>query len=185
MNDIEVSVKNAVTELLEVSDLKENQILVLGMSTSEVQGRHIGKHSNQEVGEVVVKALLDILKPKGIHLAVQGCEHINRALVVEREVAEKFNFEQVDVVPALHAGGAGSVAAFKYFEDPVEVETIQADAGLDIGDTFIGMHIKRVLVPVRLQVKKIGEAHLTAARRRLKKIGGERAQYLKVDKREK
>lgn len=177
IEQVKDQVESAVEELLSVAELEEGDLFVLGMSTSEIQGEHIGKHSNQEIGEAVVQTLLDVLTTKGVDLAVQGCEHINRACVVEKSVAQEKGFEIVDVIPQLHAGGAGSMAAFKYFENPVEVEFIKADAGLDIGDTFIGMHIKHVLVPVRLDVKEIGSAHLTAARRRPKKVGGDRALY--------
>lgn len=177
IENIKNQVQEAVIELLSVAQLNENDLFVLGMSSSEIVGEYIGKGSNQEIGEAVVQKILEQLEPKGVHLAVQGCEHINRACVVEKQVALDKGFEIVDVLPQLHAGGSGSIAAFKLFNDPVEVEFIQADAGLDIGDTFIGMHIKHVAVPVRLKVKEIGSAHLTAVRRRPKKIGGERAAY--------
>ena len=80
-------------DILHQSAIGEGQIFVLGLSTSEVIGGRIGKNSNQEVGEVVVKTLLDILNERKIYLAVQGCEHINRALAVERELAEKYGLE--------------------------------------------------------------------------------------------
>ncbi|MDO5456962.1 MAG: TIGR01440 family protein [Atopococcus tabaci] len=177
IENIKNQVQEAVKELLSVAQLNEDDLFVLGMSSSEVQGEHIGKGSNQEIGEVVVEEIMQQLNPQGIHLAVQGCEHINRACVVERQVALDKGFEIVDVIPQLDAGGSSSIAACKLFDDPVEVEFIQADAGLDIGDTFIGMHIKHVAVPVRLKIKEVGSAHLTAVRRRPKKIGGERAAY--------
>lgn len=177
IEDIKNQVQEATKELLSVAQLNENDLFVLGMSSSEIRGEHIGKGSSQEIGEVVVREILDQLEGEGVHLAVQGCEHINRACVVERQVSLDKGFEIVDVLPQLHAGGSGSLAAFKFFDDPVEVEFIQAEAGLDIGDTFIGMHIKHVAVPVRLKVKEVGAAHLTAVRRRPKKIGGERAVY--------
>ncbi len=177
LDQIKDQVQSAMEELLDQAQLTKGDLFVLGMSTSEIQGDRIGKNSNQEIGEGVVQTILDCLKSEGVDLAVQGCEHINRSCVVERRVAIEKGFEIVDVIPQLHAGGAGSMAAFKFFDDPVEVEFIQAEAGLDIGDTFIGMHIRHVLVPVRLQVKEIGSAHLTAARRRPKKVGGDRAVY--------
>lgn len=175
--DIRDQVKKAVNELLDQANLKAGDIFVLGGSSSEVMGERIGKGSNEDVGRAVVEEIYKILKDKGIYLAVQGCEHINRALVVEREIAEKKGFEIVNVVPALHAGGAMSMAAYDMFDDPVMVEHIVGQAGMDIGDTSIGMHIKHVQVPVRLEVKEIGKAHLTSLRSRPKKIGGERAQY--------
>ncbi len=164
-------------DVLNEANLHENDVFVLGCSTSEIVGGHIGKASNQDVGQVVIETLLSILKPKKINLAVQGCEHINRSLVVERQVANDKNFEIVNVVPALHAGGAASVAAFKQFTDPVEVEHIVAQAGLDIGDTAIGMHVKFVQVPVRPSLSELGSAHVTALRSRPKYVGGPRANY--------
>ncbi len=174
---IKKQVENASRELIETAQLQEGDIFVLGISSSEVKGDKIGKGSSLEIGEAILSTLLEQLQPKGIFLAVQGCEHINRSLVVEREVALQNNLEIVNVVPALHAGGAGSMAFYKMAEDPVVVEHITAQAGLDIGDTSIGMHVKHVQVPVRLQEKSVGEAHLTALRSRPKKIGGERAKY--------
>lgn len=166
-----------VTDVLAEGKLRKGDLFVLGCTTSEIVGGHIGKNSSQEVGQWVIKTLLDILKPAGIQLAVQGCEHLNRALVVERSVAEAKNFEIVEVRPALHAGGACSVAAFEQFTDPVEVEHVVAQAGIDIGDTSIGMHIKHVQVPVRPSIKELGGAHVTALRSRPKYIGGPRAEY--------
>ncbi|MCI5839197.1 MAG: TIGR01440 family protein [Peptoniphilaceae bacterium] len=177
LEEIKEQTKNAVTELLEKSSLKKGDIFVLGASSSEIVGGVIGKNSNEEVGKVVVKEILNILNENGIYLAVQGCEHINRALVIEREIAYKKNFEIVSVIPSLHAGGAMSMAAFSMMKDPVMIEHVSADAGLDIGDTSIGMHIKFVQVPVRLKIKEIGKAHLTALKSRPKLIGGQRAIY--------
>ena len=164
-------------DLLSKAHLRQGQILVLGLSTSEVAGGSIGKNSSLEIGQAIVKTILDTLTPKGIYLAVQGCEHLNRALVVERELAEKKELEIVNVLPTLHAGGAGQVAAFSYMTDPVEVEFITAQAGLDIGDTSIGMHVKHVQVPIRPVLRSIGQAHVTALASRPKLIGGARAQY--------
>ncbi|MBJ8349943.1 TIGR01440 family protein [Streptococcus zalophi] len=166
-------------DIIERSQIRSGQLFVLGLSSSEILGHHIGTTSSLEIGEVVVKELLDTLSEKGIYLAVQGCEHINRALVVEREFAEKHNLEIVSVLPTLHAGGSGQMAAFKYMKDPVEVEHVVAFAGLDIGDTSIGMHIKHVQVPLRPVMKELGKAHVTALSSRPKLIGGQRAQYAK------
>ncbi|WP_127824092.1 TIGR01440 family protein [Enterococcus faecium] len=166
-----------VNDILAEAHLKKGDLFVLGCSTSEVVGGHIGKNSSAEVGQWIIRTLKELLDPKEIALAVQGCEHLNRALVVERTVAEAKNFEIVSVVPALHAGGACSVAAFDQFNDPVEVEHVVGQAGIDIGDTSIGMHIKHVQVPVRPRFKTLGQAHVTALRSRPKYIGGPRANY--------
>ncbi|HFD1594709.1 TPA: TIGR01440 family protein [Enterococcus faecium] len=166
-----------VNDILAEACLKKGDLFVLGCSTSEVVGGHIGKNSSAEVGQWIIRTLKELLDPKEIALAVQGCEHLNRALVVERTVAEAKNFEIVSVVPALHAGGACSVAAFDQFNDPVEVEHVVGQAGIDIGDTSIGMHIKHVQVPVRPRLKTLGQAHVTALRSRPKYIGGPRANY--------
>lgn len=166
-----------VNDVLEQANLKKGDVFVLGCSTSEVVGGHIGKNSSAEVGSWIIETLKQILDEKGIYLAVQGCEHLNRALVVERELADKKGWEIVSVVPALHAGGACSVAAFEQFAAPVEVERVVAQAGVDIGDTSIGMHVKHVQVPVRPSLKELGSAHVTALRSRPKYIGGPRAQY--------
>lgn len=177
LETIKDQTRRALLELIEKASLKENDIFVLGGSSSEVQGGQIGKNSSLEIGETIIKEVLEILNEKKIYLAVQGCEHINRALVVERELAEKKDLEIVSVVPALHAGGSMALAAYKYMKDPVMVEHIVAKVGMDIGDTEIGMHVKFVQVPVRLSIKEIGKAHLTALSSRPKLIGGERAVY--------
>ncbi len=174
---IQQDLKVMMKELLEISGIKAGEIFVLGCSSSEVVGGVIGKSSNKEIGKVIVQTILELVKEKNIYLAVQGCEHINRALVVERELAEKKDFEIVSVVPALHAGGACSVAAFELFKDPVEIEHITAKAGIDIGDTAIAMHIKHVQIPLRLALKELGAAHVTALTSRPKLIGGKRAEY--------
>lgn len=167
----------ALEEYFEQVTLEKNDLFVLGCSSSEVSGGIIGKNSNFDIGKMIVSTIKNKLTEKGLHLAVQGCEHINRALVIEREVAKHHSFEIVSVVPALHAGGAASVAAFQLFDDPVVVEKITAQGGIDIGDTSIGMHIQHVQVPVRTTVKEIGGAHTTYLRSRPKLIGGTRAKY--------
>ncbi|WP_248625924.1 TIGR01440 family protein [Enterococcus cecorum] len=164
-------------EVLAKAQLKAGDIFVLGCSTSEIAGGVIGKNSSQEIGEWVVETLLAILSEQKIFLAVQGCEHLNRALVVERAAQERYNLEEVAVVPQLHAGGACSVAAFRYFNEPVEVEHLVAKAGIDLGDTSIGMHIKHVQVPIRPSIRELGGAHVTALSSRPKYIGGPRAKY--------
>jgi TIGR01440 family protein len=175
--DLVQTLTTMVNDVLAQAQLKKGDLFVLGCSTSEINGGVIGKNPSKEIGEWIITTLKDILDPKGISLAVQGCEHLNRALVVERSVAEAKNFEIVTVLPSLHAGGACSVAAFKYFDDAVEVEHVIAQAGIDIGDTSIGMHIKHVQVPVRPSIKELGGAHVTALRSRPKFVGGPRAAY--------
>ncbi|MDO4903641.1 MAG: TIGR01440 family protein [Limosilactobacillus sp.] len=177
INKIADETKQALTELLAQAKLSAGDVLVLGLSTSEVQGEEIGKYPSIEVGRTIVKTILDIIKPLGINLAVQGCQHLNRALVVERSVAKERGLEIVMVYPQIHAGGAGQIAAFENFTDPVEVEHIQAEAGIDIGDTSIGMQVKFVQIPVRTSIKEIGHAHTTFLRSRPKFIGGARAKY--------
>ena len=175
--EIRLAVSDALNELVILGKLKKGALVVIGCSSSEICGDRIGTGSVPEAAEVVFDAAYSLLKSKGIYLAAQCCEHLNRALVTEREAAEKFGYEQVNAVPQIKAGGSFATAAYKGFEDAVVVENIKADAGLDIGDTFIGMHLKSVAVPVRLNVKSIGNAHLTAARVRPKFVGGERAVY--------
>lgn len=170
--------RQIVLDVLDKAALVEGDIFVLGLSSSEVVGGHIGQNSSLEVGQVIVKTILDVLEEKGIFLAVQGCEHLNRALVVERALANKKDLEIVNVLPTLHAGGSGQLAAFQYMKDPVEVEFIVAQAGLDIGDTAIGMHVKHVQIPIRPTLKELGAAHVTALASRPKLIGGARAAYL-------
>ncbi|MDL2254213.1 TIGR01440 family protein [Ruminococcaceae bacterium OttesenSCG-928-I18] len=176
LGKIQADVRQVAHELLDPLDL-EGKIVVLGGSSSEICGKYIGKGSSAETGQAVIEALLPIVQEKKAYLAVQCCEHLNRALVLEREAAEKYGFTIVTVVPAPHAGGAHAVAAYKSAKDPVLVEHIVADAGIDIGDTFIGMHVKHVQIPVRTSIKEIGEAHVTCLKNRPKLIGGPRAQY--------
>lgn len=178
LNQIQQDLTKMTQDVLNEAHLGNGDLFVLGCSTSEVVGGHIGKASSKEVGEVIIATLRGILNPLRIHLAVQGCEHINRSLVIERQVARAHDFEIVSVVPAMHAGGACSVAAFEQFSDPVEVEHIVAQAGLDIGDTAIGMHVKFVQVPVRPTLDTLGSAHVTALRSRPKYVGGPRATYV-------
>ncbi|MBQ9333596.1 MAG: TIGR01440 family protein [Lachnospiraceae bacterium] len=163
------------TELCEKAHLKSGQILVVGCSTSEVCGDRIGSNSNLEVAEAVFKGIYKTTQEKGIYLAAQCCEHLNRAIITERDAVSGADI--VNVVPQPKAGGSFATTAYKQFKDPVALEEIKADAGIDIGDTFIGMHLKKVAVPVRLEHHEIGQAHITAARVRPKYIGGERAHY--------
>lgn len=169
--------KNMIEEFLSVVPMKAGEILVIGCSSSEIVGESIGKGSNFNAARAVYEGIAPVLEEKGIFLAAQCCEHLNRALVVERECAEKYGLETVCVVPKAKAGGSFATAAFENFKDPVVVETIKAHAGIDIGDTLIGMHLCAVAVPVRLSVKRLGEANLVFARTRPKYIGGPRACY--------
>ena len=173
------SVRASVRELatLERADTRRVRLLVVGCSTSEIAGGKIGKASVPELGNDVASAVLAETAELGIESAFQCCEHLNRALVVERATAEKYNLTEVCAVPWPKAGGSCASAAYRLMKEPVLVESIQADAGLDIGCTLIGMHLKAVAIPIRLSVKSIGEALLTAALTRPKLIGGERAHY--------
>lgn len=178
--EITAQARQAVTELLDQAGLKPGQLLVIGCSSSEMVGRRIGKGSSMEAARAAFSGIYPVLQERGIRLAVQCCEHLNRALIVERETAERFGFEIVNVVPQPHAGGSFAVTAYAAFTEPVAVETIVADAGLDIGGTLIGMHLRRVAVPVRLTLDRIGEARILCARTRPKYIGGARAAYLEL-----
>gem|GEM_PF-43334 len=166
-----------IDDVIKQTEIKAGQVFVLGLSSSEVNGGLIGHASSSEIGQVIVSVIHKTLSDKGIYLAVQACEHLNRALLIEEELAEKKDWEIVSVIPQLHAGGSGQVAAYQLFKSPVEVEHIVANAGLDIGDTSIGMHVKHVQIPVRPILRELGGAHVTALKSRPKLIGGERARY--------
>ena len=178
MTEIRMQAEQAIKELLAVAKLRSGDLLVIGCSSSEIVGQRIGKGSSMEAAEAVWEGIVPILSEQGIRLAAQCCEHLNRALIVERETAEKYGYEPVNVRPWAHAGGSFATAVWEHMEDPVAVEHIRAHAGMDIGDTLIGMHLRDVAVPVRLKVKKIGQANLVCARTRPKYIGGERARYV-------
>ncbi|EKB57890.1 TIGR01440 family protein [Falseniella ignava] len=179
LNELENTWREIVQDVLNQLNPQPGQGFVLGCSTSEVMGERIGKGSNADVGEMIIRVLLAALKEREMFLCVQGCEHINRSLVVERADAIQHGWEIVNVVPAMHAGGAASVAAYNQFDDPVNVEHVCVSGGIDVGDTFIGMHVQHVQVPVRPTIKELGGAHVTALRNRPKYIGGPRAQYEK------
>ena len=174
---IETEARQAMTELVAAAKLKKGDVLVVGCSSSEMVGGHIGKDSSIEAARALYAGAAPVLAEKGIWLAAQCCEHLNRALIVERETAERFGFEIVNVVPQPKAGSSFATATYKACAHPVAVEEIKADAGLDIGGTLIGMHLKKVAVPVRLAQNHIGDAILLAARTRPKFIGGDRAHY--------
>lgn len=170
-------VQASMGEFLPLSGVKEGQIVVLGCSTSEVCGQRIGQASSEEAGQAIVGAMLPLVRERGLYLAVQCCEHLNRALVIEEAAAEKYGLEIVTVVPVVKAGGACGTAAYRSGHQPVVVERLAAHAGIDIGDTEIGMHVMAVQVPVRLTARRVGEAAVTCLKRRPKFIGGARAQY--------
>ena len=172
---IKSQVKQAAFEIIETAKLKKGQILVVGCSSSEVVGHKIGTDSKPEIGNAIFAALKEVLQPAGVFLAAQCCEHLNRAIIIEREALP--NAAAVNVVPHPGAGGSFATAAYYGFDDPMALEGIEADAGLDIGNTLIGMHLKHVAIPLRLSLKQIGDAPLTAARTRPKYIGGARATY--------
>lgn len=173
--EIKLQAEKITEELCKKAGLREGQILVVGCSSSEVCGDVIGTNSNLEVAEAIFEGIYSVLQKKKVYLAAQCCEHLNRAIIVERE-AVPFS-EIVNVVPQPKAGGSFGTTAYKTFKSPVAVEEIKADAGIDIGGTLIGMHIKKVAVPVKLENNKLGEANVLAARSRAKFIGGCRAVY--------
>lgn len=164
-------------ELLEVARLERGDIFIVGCSSSEVGGDAIGSHSSPEVAQAVFEGIYAVLSPKGVYLAAQCCEHLNRAVVIEREAQRLYGLEVVNAVPQPKAGGAFASAAYAGFGHPVLVEGVRASAGMDIGGTLIGMHLKAVAVPVRLTVRQIGQAPLICARTRPKFVGGIRAVY--------
>ena len=175
--DLKQEAADALEELIGIGKFRKGDLLVIGGSSSEIRGGRIGKDSSYEVGTAVVTSLMDTAAAHGLRLAFQCCEHLNRALVVERETMEHFGYEEVTVVPWLHGGGSFATNAYYHFKDPVVVEEVRARGGLDIGLTMIGMHLRRVAVPVRLVHNHVGEALVAAARTRPPLIGGERAHY--------
>lgn len=177
MENIFNQAQAAANELIEKSGIKSGNIVVIGCSTSEVIGERIGTSGTLEVAQQIFDGLSNVFSEKGIYIAAQCCEHLNRAIIIEAEKADALGLEEVCVVPHPHAGGSFATAAYHTMKNPVAVEEIKADAGIDIGTTLIGMHLKRVAVPLRLENNTIGEAKLSAARTRPKYIGGERAKY--------
>lgn len=180
--DIQRQLTQVLSDLNEAMPLSDRHILVIGASTSEVIGEHIGTCGTVEVAATIYKALTEFQQKTGVQFAFQCCEHLNRSLVVERTIADNKMLDQVTAVPVRSAGGAMAAFAFNKMKDPVVVEAIKADCGIDIGDTFIGMHLKSVAVPVRSSVRDVGKAHVTVARTRPKLIGGERAIYPEREK---
>ncbi len=175
IEEVKKQLKKVAEELMEKAKLQSGDIVVIGCSSSEILGDNMGTNSSPELGEQVFVTLNEVFKSKGVFVGAQCCEHLNRAIIIEREAAK--GKEQVNVVPVPKAGGSFATAAYKHFENPVAVESIKADAGLDIGGVLIGMHLKNVAVPVKLSEKSIGNAILLAARTRPKFIGGVRANY--------
>ena len=167
--------KSVMSEIIEKAKLNKGSIVVVGCSTSEILGKKIGTNSAPEVAKEVFNGLNDSANENGVFLAVQCCEHLNRAIVIERKAS--IGFEQVNVVPQPKAGGSLATMAYSGFADAVVIEDVKADAGIDIGLTLIGMHHKKVAVPVRLENNKIGEALVVGARTRPKFVGGARAVY--------
>ena len=173
---IQQQARTAVCELLSAAKFRPGELFVVGCSSSEIVGQRIGKGSSMEAAQAVYEGIDSVLRQHKVFLAAQCCEHLNRAIVLER-IALPANAEIVNVLPQPHAGGSFATTAWQRMKDPVVVEEIRADAGIDIGDTLIGMHLKWVAVPVRLSIRRIGQANLVCARTRPKFIGGSRAVY--------
>ncbi|MBD7984643.1 TIGR01440 family protein [Sporosarcina sp. Sa2YVA2] len=174
-----LEVEQLLSEMEEQTTFARGSFFVVGCSTSEIAGKRIGTGGALEVADALFAPLQAFAKRHGIFLAFQGCEHINRALTVERIAAEKYGLEPVSVIPVVRAGGSMSAYAFEHLDDAVVVESIRATAGIDIGQTLIGMHLKSVAVPLRTSIKQIGDAIVTVATTRPKLIGGERAVYVR------
>lgn len=177
----EKELKEILVDFQAQADLLPGQLLVIGCSTSEVMGKRIGTAGTFDVAEMIFRQLEELQRKTGVELAFQCCEHLNRALVVEKHTAEKRNLDEVTVVPARHAGGAMATYAFGQLKEPTVVEFVKANAGIDIGNTFIGMHLRHVAIPIRVKQKFIGHAHITLAKTRNKLIGGARAVYERND----
>lgn len=174
--EIRAQSSQAVRELLAAARTEPGDIFVIGCSTSEIAGFRIGKGSNAEIAKAVYDGVIPLLSERSLFLAAQCCEHLNRALIVEK--AALFSGAEIcNVVPQLHAGGAFASVVYENFRHPAAVEHLRAAVGMDIGDTLIGMHLRDVAVPVRISLKKIGAANLVCARTRPKFIGGARAVY--------
>ncbi|CAM3837876.1 TIGR01440 family protein [Mesobacillus zeae] len=177
INQWEKDFNSILSEFKQEAGIRKGSLLVIGCSTSEIIGQRIGTAGTEEVAAMLFRQLKMLRKETGAELAFQCCEHLNRALVLERDSAEKRQLNEVSVVPVRTAGGAMASHAYRQMADPVVVEFVKADAGIDIGDTLIGMHLKHVAVPIRVSQKILGHAHVTFAKTRPKLIGGERAVY--------
>lgn len=177
MTDIIKETTAVAAELLEGSSLRRGDLVVVGCSSSEVIGGAIGKNSSPETGKIIFDTLYKIFSEHGIYIAAQCCEHLNRAIIMESEIAHNRGYERVNVVPFPKAGGSFATAAYNAFKDPFAAESIKADAGIDIGGTLIGMHLRPVAVPLRINQRTIGAANVVCARTRPRLIGGQRAHY--------
>lgn len=177
LSELTAQARRATEELLEAAHLETGDIFVVGCSSSEIRGGRIGHDSSMEVAAAVLAGVLPPLLEQGVYLAAQCCEHLNRSIVIEREAAKKYGCQIVAAIPQPHAGGSWATNCWRTFKDPVLVEEVKAAAGMDIGGTLIGMHLRRVAVPVRLSMDHIGEAILLCARTRPPFIGGSRAVY--------
>ena len=181
LQTIQQELHTLLTELGDQVALKPKQLFVVGCSTSEIIGEHIGTAGTEEVAKVLYDEFLQFANRHNLYLVFQGCEHINRALTLEYEAAMHYSLEEVSVIPVRSAGGSMSAYAYKQMKHPVVVESVSAQGGIDIGQTLIGMHLKAVVVPIRTSIRKVGEAVVTIATTRPKKIGGERAVYCLQD----
>ena len=179
INEIKSEIERSVRELIDIAKLEEEDIFVVGCSSSEIAAHMIGTYSSEEIAKAVFSTIKSVCDEKGIFLAAQCCEHLNRAVIVEKKCAQRYGLTRVNVVPVLKAGGSFGTAAYNGFENAYAVESLErkASAGMDIGDTFIGMHMRDVVVPVRVHTDRIGNAHVTFARTRAKFVGGDRAVY--------
>lgn len=177
LEEVRKEAGRAVQELLLQAKLEKGDILVVGCSSSEIIGERIGTFSSLETAEAVFDGIYEVVKQQGLYLAAQCCEHLNRAIIVEKELLRRERLTRVNVIPQPKAGGSFGTIAYQRFQEPVAVEEIAAQAGMDIGDTLIGMHLQPVAVPVRIGIGQIGNAHLVCARTRAKFVGGGRAVY--------
>ena len=167
----------AVDALVEAGGIQPGGMIVLGCSTSEVAGARIGKGSVPELGDVIAEAMLTACGKHGLYAAFQCCEHLNRAIVMEQAALMARGLMQVKAIPQPKAGGSVPAAAWKRLTAPVLTPFVQADAAIDVGDTLVGMHIRPVAVPLRIDTDKVGHANLVMAYSRLPYIGGSRAVY--------
>ncbi|MEG0457674.1 MAG: TIGR01440 family protein [Oscillospiraceae bacterium] len=177
LNELKAQAEEAINELFKIANPKRGEIFIIGCSTSEITGHTIGTYSSLQVAQALFDGIYPLCEKHGVFLAAQCCEHLNRAIIIEKNCAEKYNLEQVNVVPQPKAGGSFSSVCYASFKNAVAVETIKAHCGIDIGGTLIGMHLKNVAVPVRLDIKSIGKASIICARTRAKFVGGQRAFY--------
>ncbi len=164
-------------ELVKMGKLRPGQIVVLGVSTSEVRGQRIGTFGAEEVASLIHEGVERVRARVGVHVVWQCCEHLNRALVAERRLAEAQGWTEVAAVPVPKAGGSMAAYAYRRLEEPCLVEAVQAHAGIDIGETLIGMHLRPVAVPLRPSIREVGHARVNMAATRPKLIGGARAVY--------